>query len=422
MPKLRLLIAPLAATVIVVAPVGSARSTGTALSGSAAARATAPDYAYAPVWSPDARRIAFTGDRSDNYDVYVMDRNGKNLRRVTKTGTFDGSPSWSSTGRIAFASTREGRSAIYSMKPDGSDVLRITSADAQGASYDPAWSPDGTKLAFVRCCADDADDEQIFVVNADGSGERQITEGPLSAYRPEWSPDGSKILLTAENDDEDSYVEVIGADGTGRTRLTQSGLNASSAWSPDGRRIAVNTLRGGSSDIDVMNPDGTGMKRLIGSKHYSEYDLVWSRDGRSAVFVSSKTDSSQIYVATATGKRQIRLTGVDKVLTEDGRRCTVVGTEKADVLVGTSRDEVICGRGGADKIRGGGGDDTIDGGTGSDRIDGGTGKDVLIGGAGADVLIARDGVVDNVDGGRGTDTVSADRDDWVRNAEAISYR
>lgn len=149
---------------------------------------------------------------------------------------------------------------------------------------------------------------------------------------------------------------------------------------------------------------------------------MWSRDGRRAVFVSSKTDSSQIYVATANGKRQIRLTGVEKVLTEDGARCTVVGTEKADVLVGTSRYDVICGRGGADKIRGGGGDDTIDGGTGSDRIDGGAGKDVLIGGAGADVLIARDGVVDNVDGGRGTDTVSADRDDWVRNAEAISYR
>jgi TolB protein len=425
MQKLRLLIASLAALVIVAAPVGSASSTGRQLSGSATGRVTAPENAYEPAWSPDARRIAFTGYRSDdNYDVYVMDRNGKNLRRLTKTSAFDANPSWSSNGRIAFTSAREGRSAIYSMKPDGSDLQRITRADAQGSSYDPAWSPDGTQLAFVRCCTSDDDDtpEQIFVVNADGSGERQVTQGDLGAYRPAWSPDGSKILFTVENDDEDSYVEVIGADGTGWARLTQSGLNASSDWSPDGRRIAVNTVRNDGTDIDVMNPDGSGMKHLIGSKHYSEYDLAWSRDGRHVAFVSWKTDSAQIYIATGNGKNQKRLTGVDKVLTEDGKRCTVVGTEKADVLVGTSRYDVICGRGGADKIRGGGGEDTIDGGTGSDRIDGGPGKDVLIGGAGADVLIARDGVVDNVDGGRGTDTVSADRDDWVRNAEAISYR
>jgi Ca2+-binding RTX toxin-like protein len=174
-------------------------------------------------------------------------------------------------------------------------------------------------------------------------------------------------------------------------------------------------------DVDVINADGTGRRTLIGSSRDSDHSLVWSPNGRRVAFVSTRTDYSEVYVANAAGKKQKRLTGRPKVVTEDGARCTIVGTPKADVLVGTGHADVICGLGGDDTIRGGGGDDLIDGGPGDDRLDGNRDKDRVLGGPGADSIVIRDGVVDSADGGRGVDHVLADRDDWVRNAESIAY-
>ena len=109
-----------------------------------------------------------------------------------------------------------------------------------------------------------------------------------------------------------------------------------------------------------------------------------------------------------------------KFLTEDGVRCTIVGTPNADVLLGTSSADVICGLGGNDRIRVGAAR-THRRRPGNDRLEGGRDKDRVLGGVGADMLITPDGVVDSVDGGRGVDRVLADRDDWVRNTESVAY-
>jgi Tol biopolymer transport system component len=190
---------------------------------------------------------------------------------------------------------------IYVVNPDGTGLTRITNNPGLG-DFDPAWSPDGTKIAFAsfrdepRNLCDFTCNTEIYVVNADGSGQTRLTNTPSRDEAPTWSPDGTKIAFqTGRNGQWEIYS--MNADGSNPTRLTDNSAfmdeDYDPAWSPDGTRIAFShTYRnGGELDLYLMNPDGTGRVNLTPSFHYNDCCASWAPDGGKLVFQRDADDS-----------------------------------------------------------------------------------------------------------------------------------
>lgn len=210
-----------------------------------------------PSWSPDGTQIAFASDRSGNanYNIYVMNIDGSNLRAIVEDSGGDFAPSWSPDGqKILFQAWRsnESRWDIYVVNVDGSgeQVLINTKLDTVALDEQLAtWSPDGSKIAFQAGRAGLGTD--IYVANADGSGVTRLTPGNgRSNAAPAWSPDGSKIAFQSNlhqavvlgSPIAEYELYVMDADGSNRTRLTfDGGANSQiekPTWSPDGSQIA----------------------------------------------------------------------------------------------------------------------------------------------------------------------------------------
>ncbi len=199
----------------------------------------------------------------------------------------------------------------------GADSGRMAIDQPSGGqrSYQfPAWSPDGSTIAFAGGKSGYSA-WQIFVINADGSNQRQLTTNRLiTTAHPAWSPDGRKIAFTC------SSICVMNANGGTPRQLipNASGLSMRPAWSPDGTRIAFDSSRSGIQGIYIMNADGSSQHRL--TKNAS--DPTWSPDGRKVAFVSG---DNGIFVMNADGSNRRQLTrrpaySYDPAWSPDGRR------------------------------------------------------------------------------------------------------
>ncbi len=166
-----------------------------------------------------------------------MAADGSNVERLTRRLGFDSSPAWSPDGtKIAFMRSapgeQEGRSDIYVIQPDGTNLQRLT-RDARAGR--PSWSPDGERIAFMsarsnRKQAYDGDELEIYVMDADGTNIQRLTHRPGADGHPDWSPDGSEIVFNYLGEGntgtgEEHGIYVIGADGTNLRRLTAGGRN-----------------------------------------------------------------------------------------------------------------------------------------------------------------------------------------------------
>ena len=223
-------------------------------------------------WSPDTFKIAFMSDRIPDssyavrFQIYTMNSDGSSVSQLTfanpakdSTGhvidtTSNFHPAWSPDGtKIAFASTRDTNPEIYLMDPNGSNITRLTHNAADDAQ--PAWSPSGLKIAFAS--NRDGNDE-IYVMDANGAGQVNLTNNTASDLAPAWSPDGTKIAFQS-NRQTDFAIWVMNADGSNPVRLTDPSTAAGvPSWSPDGTRIAFEQ----DGDIWVMNTDGTRKIRI----------------------------------------------------------------------------------------------------------------------------------------------------------------
>jgi hypothetical protein len=207
--------------------------------------------------------------------------------------------------RIAFMSNRDGPLEIYVMNANGSGQTNLTNNGVQDLA--PAWSPDGSKIAFGSGVLT----WEVFVMNADGTGRTNLSNNAAAIDSgPVWSPDGSKIAFNSDRDGNFS-IYVKNADGTGQTRFTNNGAeNYVGSWSPDGSKIAFASTAGsidGNFSIYVKNADGTGQHRLT-STAADDYLPAWSPDGSQIAFTSDRDGNDNIYVMNANGTGQTRLT------------------------------------------------------------------------------------------------------------------
>jgi Tol biopolymer transport system component len=138
-----------------------------------------------PSWSPDGERLTFASKRDDNWEIYVMDRDGSHLTRLTRHEADDTNPDWSPDGsRIAFASTREGYAEIYVMALGRGEAINISKAPFS-AEYGPTWSPDGSRIAFY---SDRDGGWNVYAMGADGSDVVRLTGGDSNDQVPAWRP------------------------------------------------------------------------------------------------------------------------------------------------------------------------------------------------------------------------------------------
>jgi Tol biopolymer transport system component len=255
--------------------------------------------------------IAFETDRDGNSEIYRMNPDGSTQTNISNNPANDGFASWSADGlKIAFYSGRDGNPEIYAMNGDGTSQTRIT--NNAGDDFHPSWSPDRTKLVFGRFLNDGSTGD-IFSINADGSGETNLSQnGFFVNSNPAWSPDGSRILFNTSRDSHQE-VYVMKNDGSLQTRLTDtaSGFSALGAWSPDASRITFMSSRDGNAEIYVMNSDGSNPLRLTNNAA-ADVDPTWSPDGSKIVFSSDRDTGGsfrrQIYLMNADGSGVMRLT------------------------------------------------------------------------------------------------------------------
>lgn len=182
-----------------------------------------------PALSPDGTKLAFATSQDGNSEIYTMDMQTKALQRLTVHSAGDLSPSWSPTGKeIVFTSDRGGGPQLYLMSADGSNVRRLTFDGEYNAA--PAWSPRGNSIAYV--CRNDQRQYKICLISPDGQKRLQVTSGPGIDDSPSWSPDGRHLVFSSTIGGK-TQIFMINSDGKDLEQLTFTGShNSMPAWSP----------------------------------------------------------------------------------------------------------------------------------------------------------------------------------------------
>jgi Tol biopolymer transport system component len=197
-----------------------------------------------------------------------------------------GEPEPSPAGRLVVTHEDD----LYVVEADGSG--RRPLVEAPGTQFDADWSPDGTRVAYRDARKGLSVDDEIYVARVDGSGGANLTRNPAGDWSPAWSPDGESIAFASDREGE-LRIFVMAADGSGVRRVTEI-WGEYPAWSPDGEHLAFASYAGGTGptgdpnyDLFVVNADGSGLRRLTESPAYDMYP-TWSPDGRRIAFESTR--------------------------------------------------------------------------------------------------------------------------------------
>ena len=384
----------------------------------------APASAQSTAWQSSNGLLVFRSDRDGNAAVFTLDPTTTTVEKLTvNADAQELQPAWSPDGgRIALVrrTGRVRRPDLFVMSSAGKGRIRLTSSALP--ERDPSWSPNGTMIVYAaRTSA--TGDFHLFLAKADGSARVQLTtQAAGSADRaPVFSPDGSRIAFVSDRAGGFPELYVMDADGSNVRRLTANdAIDGNPSWSPDGTRLVFERCCvNGGSDLYAIDVATRAEANLTNSSTQQEFDPTWSPDGTRIAYVSFENGvgNVDVWVMNADGSSPARLTnaaGPD--LSPDWQpvpTCTVNGTAQADDLTGTDGNDVICAQDGDDHVSSLAGDDLVLAGRGADTVAGDEGSDLLFGERGNDVL-AGGSEYDVVDGGPGIDTCTPGADGAFR--------
>ena len=316
----------------------------------------------APSFSPDGDRIVFvrSNRKLENIDLFVMDTDGTDLTRLTSHPAVDTEPAFFPGGRrIVFSRGGRRDSELYTMNLGGGNLTQITSH--QGFDGGADVSPNGKRIVFTNQRIPSAG-LKLFIVNADGTDLGRLTSSPSSIFERDatFAPDGSEILFRRGGTGDDDGLYTVEPDGSNLKKVIGPDYG-DPAFSPDGRQIAFirtlncSELHGCDRAISVIDANGSGMRDMV---RRVDGTLAWGAKG-----------------SAATPRARC-----------GGKKATIVGTQRDDIITGTSSRDKIAGRNGDDTLRGRGGNDLLCGSRGGDVLRGGAGFDTCRGGRGRDKL------------------------------------
>ena len=248
-----------------------------------------------PTWSPDGSKIAFNSNRNIRsfYEIFIMDADGGNTTKVPSVPGWNGRMDWSpDSTRILFETGIKGNFDIFTISLDGTGIVNLS----KNPSWDgmPNWSHDGTKIVFVS--QRDGDNE-IFVMNADGSNQVQLTHNKTKDITPAWSPDGTKIAFVS---DRDHSFEV-------NVKPPSQDIEPGS---PEFLERAMQSKK--IHDIFVMNADGSNPVNITRYPN-NDFKPTWSPDGSRIAFISIRDGKRELFSMNSDGTEVIPITNNDSM-------------------------------------------------------------------------------------------------------------
>lgn len=266
-----------------------------------------------PAVAPRGDVIAFISNRDGSYDVYITDVDGTKNLRITSSPAPESAPTWTADGRLVFSTWADNKSTVFAASERNPTPTSIGTASGR----QPTISPDGTKLLYSK-----GQYPTLVLAESglDGSNERELSKSPAAQFNGVYSPDQKQIAFARMDSTRQLQVWVMNADGTGERQLTRFSPEEGSpqwpAWSPDGAKLAIQSGKYSREKpaentahiwvIDVAS--GAGQKLNAHDKPYLDETPSWFPDGKWIAFQSDRTGRMEIWVMNADGGGAIQIT------------------------------------------------------------------------------------------------------------------
>jgi Tol biopolymer transport system component len=312
------------------------------------------------------QRLIFSSNRDGNWEIYMMNADGSNPVNLTHHPANDRGPTWSPMGkctdchknndyttytdkgldtfvqrRVAFVSDRDGNEEIYVMNIDGSEPKRLTYNP--GSDTSPLWSPDGKRLLFI---SEQGHQQDIYMINDDGSNQVDLTQtGQANETDPAWMPDGERVVFVSDRDGN-KEIYLMNTDGSNVLRLTNNLIEDGYPQpSLDGGKIAFLSDRNGNRNLFTMDTDGSHQINLPGivSKNVCT-SFIWALDGMKIVFATGGTHTTNVYQMLKDGSGKNILLSTPASGCPSGLICSLHPAKLAYTLMQNGNWEIYVGR------------------------------------------------------------------------------